>query len=58
MSQTLQGDAAAFTTVAVARTTQDAVYRAVWRCEPRRVSRRLPLLRGWSHDEAQHTLFT
>ncbi|GJE68391.1 hypothetical protein LNAOJCKE_5629 [Methylorubrum aminovorans] len=25
--------------------------------EPRRVSRRLPLLRGWSHDEAQHTLF-
>ena len=25
--------------------------------EPRRVSRRLPLARGWSHDEAQHTLF-
>ena len=26
--------------------------------EPRRVSRRLLLLRGWSHDEANPTLFT
>jgi DNA-binding MurR/RpiR family transcriptional regulator len=25
--------------------------------EPLWVSRRLQLLRGWSHDEAQHTLF-
>ncbi|MGW9820263.1 putative iron-regulated membrane protein [Methylorubrum extorquens] len=31
MSQSLQGDATAFTAVAVARPAQDAVYRAVWR---------------------------
>jgi hypothetical protein len=28
------------------------------RYEPRRVSWRLQLLRGWSHDEANPTLFT
>jgi DNA invertase Pin-like site-specific DNA recombinase len=28
------------------------------RTEPRRVSWRLQLLRGWSHDEANPTLFT
>ena len=26
--------------------------------EPRRVSRRLQLLRGWSHDEANPTVFS
>lgn len=31
MSQSLQGDATAFTAVAVAHPAQDAVYRAVWR---------------------------
>ncbi|SEP30665.1 Uncharacterized iron-regulated membrane protein [Methylobacterium sp. UNC300MFChir4.1] len=31
MSQSLQGDATAFTAVAVARPAHDAVYRAVWR---------------------------
>jgi protein-disulfide isomerase len=28
------------------------------RCEPRRICRRLPLLRGWSHDEVHSPLLT
>ena len=35
---------------------RDALSRV--RLEPRRVCRRLPLLRGWSHDEANTPVFT
>jgi hypothetical protein len=34
-----------------------ALDRGVLDGEPPRDFRRLQLLRGWSHDEAQHTLF-
>ena len=36
---------------------QSARLSCAGRVEPRRVSRRLLILRGWSHDEANPTLF-
>ena len=40
-----------------ARRTADAALLKRIRTEPPRVSRRLQLLRDWSHDEAYPTLF-